>query len=301
VERIAHVNDASYRFRVGAFECVAFNDGMFPYSAPLFFPTAPAEPLAAALHEHQLQPDPIPCPWTSLLIDTGQHRVLVDTGGGAMGSQVVPGTGQLLHLLQQQSVSPESIDTVILTHGHPDHIGGLTDGSGQVVFPRAQYVISQTEWAFWTAEATLTKLEASEDHLQHLLAAFARANLPPIRDRLRLVHREEEVVAGVQALPAPGHTPGHLALAITSGTYQLLYLVDTALHPIHLEHPEWRPVFDVLPDEAAQSRRQFFDRAAADHALTLVCHFPFPGLGHVAQSGNGWAWQPLDEQSRRGA
>src|SRR5690242_16359915 len=119
---------------------------MFPYSAPLFFPNAPAEPLAAALGEHRLQPDPIPCPWT---------RLLIDTGGGAMGSRVVPGTGRLLHLLQQQLVAPESIDTVILTHGHPDHIGGLTDGTGAVVFPRAQYVIAQAEWAFWTAEATL--------------------------------------------------------------------------------------------------------------------------------------------------
>jgi glyoxylase-like metal-dependent hydrolase (beta-lactamase superfamily II) len=293
------MDNFSHRFQVGTFECLAINDGMFPYSAPLFFPAAPDGPLAAALERHGIQPEPIPSPWPCLTVNTGERRVLIDTGGGAMASQVVPGAGRVPECLTQHGFALESIDTVILTHGHPDHIGGLTDGKGQLVYPNARYVMWRTEWEFWTAESTLAGLDASADHLQHLLAAFARASLPPLRDRLQLIDRETEVVPGLHAFPAPGHTPGHMALAITSGTSQLLDLADTVLHPIHLEQPDWYPVFDALPDQAAQTKRRLMDRAAADRALVHLSHFPFPGLGHIVQRGGAWEWQPIEARPGR--
>jgi glyoxylase-like metal-dependent hydrolase (beta-lactamase superfamily II) len=286
------MNTERCTFRVGEIACVALNDGVFPYSAPLFFPGAPPDELAGALARHGLQPEPIASPWTCMLLETGQRRVLLDAGSGPMGANAVPGAGMLLQRLRDEGVAPESIDTVVLSHGHPDHIGGLTDGEGRLSFPNAEHVMWRTEWEYWTDEATLGALEASEDHLQHLLASFARANLPPIGERLRLLDRDTEIAPGLEALAAPGHTPGHMAVAVTSGTSQLLYLADTAIHPLHLEHPEWHPVFDVLPDQAAQSKRRLFDRAAADKALVHAFHFPFPGLGHVAQTGKGWDWQP---------
>jgi glyoxylase-like metal-dependent hydrolase (beta-lactamase superfamily II) len=277
---------------VGAFRCLVMDDGQFPYTASLFFPSAPEKQLAAALDRHSLQPEPIPCPWTCMLVDTGRHRVLLDTGGGPMAPQVAPGTGRLFEILRLEGIAPESIDTVVLTHGHPDHIGGLTDGRGTLTFPRARHVMWRSEWAFWTAEDTLAKLEGSENHVEHLLAAFARAHLPPLQASIELLDRETEVVPGIRAMAAPGHTPGHLALAISSGGEEVLYLADTALHPIHLQQPEWRPVFDVLPDEATTTRRRLLDRAAADQSLVLLTHFPFPGLGHVATRGEGWEWLP---------
>ncbi len=193
--------------------------------------------------------------------------------------------------LQAGGIAPGDIDMVILTHGHPDHIGGNTDAEGKPAFPKARYVMWKDEWRFWTsgqAEATL------DEHVKDVLIEFARKNLPPIQGQLDLVDHETEIVPGIHALAAPGHTPGHMALAISSQGEQLLCISDALLHPIHLEQPEWHAVIDFAPHEVVATRRQLLNRAAAEKALVLAFHFPFPGLGHVAQMGEGWLWQPIE-------
>ena len=112
---------------------------------------------------------------------------------------------------------------------------------------------------------------------------------------MSLVDHESEILPGVRAIPAPGHTPGHMVAAFSSGGEQLLYTADTVLYPLHLEHPEWTPIYDILPDKAAISTRMIFDRAAEERALVLGQHFPpFPSLGHVVKKGVGWEWQPIE-------
>ena len=104
---------------------------------------------------------------------------------------------------------------------------------------------------------------------------------------------EKEVVPGVHVIPAPGHTPGHVALVISSSKEQLLHLEDSVLHPMHLEHPAWRNAFDLNQDDAATTQRRLFDRAAPDNAIVLAYHFPFPGIGSVKTSANAWKWESL--------
>jgi glyoxylase-like metal-dependent hydrolase (beta-lactamase superfamily II) len=285
----------AYPFAVGTSRCLAISDGIVPSSAGLFFPGAPADRLTADLGRHALRADPIPSPWTCLLVDTGRQRVLLDAGGGPAVASIVPGTGTLRRTLEHAGVRPETVDVVVATHGHPDHIGGLVDESGEPAFPNARVVMGAEEWAFWTDEAVLSRLESSGDHIQELLAAVARRSLPPLRDRLDLLDGESAVASGVVAVPAPGHTPGHLAVALESAGEHLLFLADAALHPIHLEEPEWHPVFDLLPEDAAATKRRLLDRAAADHALVHAFHFPFPGLGHVRRRGGGWVWEPAEQ------
>jgi glyoxylase-like metal-dependent hydrolase (beta-lactamase superfamily II) len=110
-----------------------------------------------------------------------------------------------------------------------------------------------------------------------------------------LLDRESEVVPGIHAIPAPGHTPGHMVVAVSSSDDRLLYVSDTVLYPLHLEHPDWTPIYDIVPEKAAVSKRRIFDQVAEERTLVIGQHFPpFPSLGYVAKKQEGWQWQPIE-------
>lgn len=287
------MNNTNYRFKLGDFACTVVNDGSFTYHHPaaVFFANAPEEELARVLAEHKLEPEhwtEYVSPYTALLVDTGRQRVLVDTGAGNMA----PTTGNLMSSLQAEGLSPRDIDTVILSHGHPDHIGGTIDEDGRPAFPNARFVIWREEWDFWTSEPDLSHLQAT-DYIIELLLRFARECLPPLSDQIDLVDTETEVAPGIRLVAAPGHTPGHVAVAVSSAGAELLYISDAALHFLHLEQPDWYSVVDIAPEQMVTSRRRLMERAATNRALVHASHFPFPCLGNVVPKGEAWQWQPV--------
>jgi len=278
-----------YRFRVGTFNCVAISDGTFDYPPDAFVANVPTDRFQQELESHDLPTDHITSPYTCLLIDTGTRKVLVDTGAG-----FAPTNGHLLENLQAEGVTAKDIDTVILTHGHADHIGGNTDGEGRPSFPNARYVIWKDEWNFWTGQPDLRSMPI-DNHIKHLLIQAAHHSLPPLQSHIDLLDRETEIVPGIHAIPAPGHTPGHIALLISSGNEQLLHIADAVLHPILMEHPDWYPRFDLIHEQAQATKHRLLDRAAVDKVLVFAFHFaPFPSMGRVVQHGGGWHWQPLE-------
>ena len=291
------MNTEVYPFKVGAFECMAVCDGTLTYKPPIFptpaiflFCNAPRERLEQALHQHNIQPEHWAewiSPYICLLVNTGEHLVLVDTGAGSLG----PDTGRLLQNLEAEGIAPEDIDMVILTHCHPDHIGGNTLDNGKPAFPNARFAMWKDEWDFWTSEQAEEKLD---EHVREVLLGVVRKNLPPIQGRLDLIAHEGEILPGIHAIAAPGHTPGHMALGISSEGEQLLCISDTVLHPIHLEHPEWCAAVDFNPDQVVVTRRRILNRAANDKTLVLSFHLPFPGLGHIVEKGEAWQWQPIE-------
>jgi glyoxylase-like metal-dependent hydrolase (beta-lactamase superfamily II) len=264
--------DGIYRFNVGRFACTVIADEEWQRDDPLKvgFANATVEEEAAAIQTYTAATGDAADSGSMnvLVIETGDHRVLVDTGNG----------GRLLDLLAEAGIERASIDTVILTHGHGDHILGNTDAEGKPAFTNARYVISAPEWEHWTTQP-------SDDH---------RTNLLGIADRFEQIPLEDEgieIVAGVRALPAPGHTPGMLALLIESDGERLLHVADAYHHPIELPKPEWYFSFDDDPEQTVATRRRLHDLAAREGIPVMTYHLRFPGIGHVVADGDVWQWE----------
>lgn len=277
---------------VGDYDCTLVNDGTLTYQNPaqVFYTTAPREELARELRARGIDPaewnsysSPIPC----LLVGTGDETVLVDTGAG----ELAPTTGRLVENLRTAGVGPEDIDVVMLTHGHPDHIGGTVDAEGDPAFPDARYVMSRTDWAFWTG-FDYDEYQVGDD-LKAAFRAAVESKLVPLADRIELLDGRTELALGVTALPAAGHTPGHMSVEVRDGGERLLHLADAGLLPLHVAHPDWQSILDYAPQETSATRRRLYDRAAKTDSQTLGYHFPSPGLGRVRRAGDGYGWDPV--------
>ena len=273
-----------HSFRLGDFTCFSLLDGYVNYPIQNIYNNVPKDQVEAELRRHDLPVDYVTTPYTYLLVRTGQNNVLVDLGAG----DFFPTTGGLVQSLGLAGLEPDQIDTVIISHAHPDHIGGMLDERGRPVYPNAHYYLAHEEWAFWFSEAAAAKTTPA-------FINAARKALEPVKERVEQVEGNSEILPGIRMAPAFGHTPGHIVVWIESQGQKLVYVADTVLQPLHLEHPDWLPVYDIQVDKAAASKQQVFDQAADEHALVLGQHFqPFPSLGYVTKQDSGWLWQPLN-------
>ena len=268
--------------------CTVLSDGYYSYPARWFFCNADPADVTHALSDHHLPTDEVLSPYTCLLIETGRHVVLVDTGAGDASST----SGAILARLEVAGIRPKDVDTVIITHAHPDHIGGAIDLCGRPAFPNARYVLSETEWEFWTgARSDLSALQVPAS-ARESLQSMARRALGALRHQIEAVPNECEIVPGVRVIPAPGHTPGHLAVLLESEGQRLLNLGDAAVHPLHLEQPGWQNGFDLAAGRALETRRELMERAVEGNMHLMAFHFPFPSVGRVEVHNGGWRWSP---------
>jgi len=278
-----------YRFKLGAIEITVVSDGTLAFPAETLWLDR-AEDARGLLTSTFQPPSPVGLEINTILVNTGDKLVLIDAGCGADKFQKT--NGRLLGNLAAAGYAPGDIDTILFTHFHFDHLWGISDhDNASLLFPSAEFVASETEVAFWSAPDLADKLPPAQQ------PGVTQVNLKLAAPRLRLIKANAEVVPGVTTFGTPGHTPGHLAVNISSGSEELLLTGDVVVNSaVSFLHPEWPFGFDIDVPLATKTRMAFLDRAAADKTLVGSYHLPFPGFGHVVREGRGYRWVPADWQ-----
>ena len=273
------------RFSVGDIKVTAVLDGFFDFQFDWVIGMDEVE-AQRLLADAFLPADRLRAAVNAYVIHSGDRTILVDSGTrDALG----PTLGRLPQNLAAAGVDPASIDTVLVTHMHPDHINGIVTAEGVAAFPNAELVVQEAEWAYWTAEETLSN--APDDF--KLFVQLAQAAVKPYEGRVRLIATDMEVAPGVSAMALPGHTPGHTGYLVESGGDALLVWGDTVHLPMfHFAHPDWTVIFDGDPRAAAATRSRTFDMAAAERLKVAGMHLQFPGLGHVIRDGAAYGFVP---------
>jgi len=278
-----------YRFKLGAIVITVVSDGTLAFPAETLWLDR-AEDARGLLTSTFQPPSPVGLEINTILVNTGDKLVLIDAGCGADKFQKT--NGRLLGNLAAAGYAPGDIDTILFTHFHFDHLWGISDhDNASLLFPSAEFVASETEVAFWSAPDLADKLPPAQQ------PGVTQVNLKLAAPRLRLIKANAEVVPGVTTFGTPGHTPGHLAVNISSGREELLLTGDVVVNSaVSFLHPEWPFGFDIDVPLATKTRMAFLDRAAADKTLVGSYHLPFPGFGHVVREGRGYRWLPADWQ-----
>lgn len=265
---------ASYTTSVGNVELVSLNDGM-PVRSPFApFPETTIEqwrefPELLDEHEH------IRSRYGTTGIRSEGKLIIVDTGLQAPD-------GTLMTDMRAKGVDPESVDLVVFTHLHPDHVGwNLTNGKPN--FPNARYLVPRRDWDYWTEPGVI------ED------AAHVRDQVVPLEGLgfLDLIDDDYQITGELTTVSTPGHTPGHVSIIIASAGERGYILGDVAHNPAQAHYTDWCPIFDIEPGLSRRTRHLVLDMLEADGILVSAGHFPDPGFGHFVRVEGRRAWQGI--------
>lgn len=279
-----------YRQALGGFEVTALYDGYVDLHVSLLKGMG-AEKIQSLLARMFLEhTDGVQTAVNAYLVHTGERLILVDAGAAACFG---PTLGQIVANIRAAGYAPEAVDTVLLTHLHPDHLCGLLGADGAVAFPNATVWAAQEDADFWLSEAVA---EAAPEGNRPFFT-MARGAVAPYQaaGRFRTFSVGDALLPGVTAQPTHGHTPGHTSYLFESGERKLLVWGDIVhSHSVQFRHPEVSLEFDTDPEAAIAARRAVFARATEEGWSIAGAHLPFPGLGRIRAETEGYAWVPVE-------
>lgn len=274
-----------YHRRIGDIVVTALSDGYLDGTVEVMKNIEPAD--ATRMLDEKFRPGrrtSVNC----YLVYSAGRLALVETGSG---DYLLPTAGKLLQNLKAAGVNPADIDTVMLTHMHPDHSAGLADPkTGEKYFPNAELVVHQNEPRHWGDDGEMSRAGERE---KKLYFAAAREQMAPYHNQMRTYDRAVEVFPGVRSMPMHGHTPGHSGYMIESGGKSLLIWGDIIHVPeVQVARPEVTMAFDTDPHAAAATRRRVFDMVSTDRQLIAGMHVHFPGFAYLAKEGDRYLMVP---------
>ncbi len=252
---------------------ILFDVGSFDMEVRQLFPQATEKELADA----GMNKPVIAFHMQSLYMDTGEQRIIIEPAGFNDSAQ------NLHRMLKDEGIPLESIDAVIITHAHFDHIGASITPEGKAAFANATYYIQKTEWLHW--------LEAKGEPA--FLREGFRNSLLPLQEHVNFVDGEQTIVAGIKAVASPGHSPGHMSIQIGE---RLFYSGDSILQAIQVQHPEWIASWNLREEKVLASRKNFLNRIAENQGWLIGTHFTAP-IGAVTRNDQGYLWTALEAKS----
>lgn len=277
-----------YKYKVGSTIVTAVNDGVAMRPVEGFIRNAELPAVQKTLADQFMPTDRFPIPFTTLVIETSNGLTLIDTGNGNSGA---PTSGTWMSNFRAAGYDPANVRTVIFSHFHGDHINGFRLKEGTTPFANAEVLVPAPEWAFWMDDARMNNApDAMKGAFQNVRRVFA-----PIMKDVKQFEPGKEVAPGIQSVAAYGHTPGHCAFVISSGSASLMALSDTTNHPaLFVKNPDWSAIFDMDADAARATRRRLLDMAATEKTQVSFYHAPFPATGYIAKDGNGFDLVPVN-------
>jgi glyoxylase-like metal-dependent hydrolase (beta-lactamase superfamily II) len=288
-----------YRYKVGDAQVTAVFDGSTTFDlGDNFVLNAKKDEVNAALDKAFLPKDKMTLLFTPLVINAGGKTVVIDTGmGGAALASSKGANGQFVTNLAAAGVDPKSVDMVVISHFHGDHINGLLNADNTPAFPNAELLVPAVEWKYFMDDGEMSR--APEGRMQTVFKNARRVLETGLKKKATPYEWGKEAAPGLLAVETIGHTPGHTSFVLSSGSDKVFIQSDVTNHPaLFVVNPGWRAFFDQDPAQAEATRRKTYDMLVAEKMRVQGFHYPFPGLGNVVKDGNGYRlvpaqWSPV--------
>jgi glyoxylase-like metal-dependent hydrolase (beta-lactamase superfamily II) len=288
-----------YRYKVGDIQVNAIFDGSSTFElTDNYTLNAKKDEVNAALDKAFLPKDKMTHLFTPLAINTGGKTVVIDTGmGGAAYASSKGVNGQFATNLTAAGIDPKSVDMVVISHFHGDHINGLLTADNQLTFPNAEVLVPAAEWKYFMDDGEMSR--APEGRMQTVFKNARRVLEAGLKKKATPYEWGKEVAPGLLAVESIGHTPGHTSYVLSSGSDKVFIQSDVTNHPaLFVVNPGWHLSFDQDPAKAEATRRKVYDMLVAEKMRVQGFHYPFPGLGNIVKEGSGYRlvpaqWSPV--------